>query len=1051
MAKVARVVLAMVAVFSMRAHGGELVPPPELQGHFADPKASADFASIALHYLNELSARRRLTTVFPNEQSPFYGIQMNYVNVGKGNLTFVVRDLVRLDHVPIVFGRVYDSDKSDASDFGQGWKLSVAEWLRHGPKGLEYVDASNAVYALETDGARVWSPHPHITGITRGRFTPPQIVLEVGDLTKTFERFDNRFRLVEVRNRSGHSISLSYLGDAIRRIASSGGRYVEILRDNSQRIVGATDDTGRTVTYRYDSSGRLSGSHDLAGAAFQYSYDDSGYLTELTDPRGVVVLTARFGEAGKPNAVASQYDAMTYVYEASSSTLVTNAMQQAARFWQHETGLTATVQDFAGGVSDIEFDRDLHVSSLTFDGAPVARAEYVAGRLVSVGTEIAGIRRTRHFNYDARGRLLRVSENGRPIARYGYDAAGSVVFGADASGERRYQYGRTGSLAGTEIDGFRLTFGTNGRGMIERVNWASGHGDPMHDHGARSGGHADGQPVSLDISYGDTDRVEAIEFNAPSQSIRSDFAYTARGFRESGRYDLLEPTGQPTISFSYDAVGNLTEWTYPGRYGRAHPIRHTVGPLNQVQGITPVGYETLLQTLEYDANGRAIHVTQGSRRDARFEYDDLGRLTDVYVDAQHLLTADHGPMDVDPIHQADTHTQFTTIDQPVASAVFGSLETIAFVRPAGTPYGFVRFIPTMARFVVAEQLVAPPDAAVLTSLKRRNLASPATLNPTPIFGFDKPSSSLFIPPEYFSVNCAACSGGAVGLDLERQGPAVVPVGTTVNFEATTTNAWCEFHYYWEDTGWVQYPIDFSHELRDNGDYVTTYYSPAPYLGGPTWDVFPVDFSSPGNHTVVDTMRCSGCPTIFMAQAQDSVQVCQSPYTFHNGIWTYDTPISHVTKAGALSAGQISVDVRVYTSTQLKFDQFRTWVQNRWNKTVSGNGVNLAISINMQRVSFVQEADIQVDVVPSNPLNPADPDACGYHQTTSPHNIVVYADGDGQGCNEETTGAHEYGHHLGFKNAYAQPYPSTQHCDQSDVMSWGNVVQWYHGRILWERY
>jgi hypothetical protein len=243
----------------------------------------------------------------------------------------------------------------------------------------------------------------------------------------------------------------------------------------------------------------------------------------------------------------------------------------------------------------------------------------------------------------------------------------------------------------------------------------------------------------------------------------------------------------------------------------------------------------------------------------------------------------------------------------------------------------------------------------------------------------------------------------------------------------------------------QYPIDW-HELRDNGD-MSPYYSPAPYLGGPTWDVFPVDFSEPGTHTVVDTMRCSGCPTIFMAQAQDSVQVCQSPYTFHNGIWTYDTPISHVTKTGALSAGQISIDVRVYTSTQLKFDQFRTWVQNRWNKTVSGNGVNLAISISMQRVSFVQEADIQVDVAPSNPLNPTDPDACGYHQTTSPHTIVVYADGDGQGCSEETTGAHEYGHHLDPRT----PTPVLTALRSKRRVSWGNVVQWYHGRILWERY
>ena len=46
-----------------------------------------------LDYLSEFSARRRLTTFFANEQSPFYGAQINFVNVGKGNFTFLNRDL----------------------------------------------------------------------------------------------------------------------------------------------------------------------------------------------------------------------------------------------------------------------------------------------------------------------------------------------------------------------------------------------------------------------------------------------------------------------------------------------------------------------------------------------------------------------------------------------------------------------------------------------------------------------------------------------------------------------------------------------------------------------------------------------------------------------------------------------------------------------------------------------------------------------------------------------------------------------------------------------
>lgn len=59
--------------------------------------------------LNEFSARRRLNSLFRNEQSVFYGVQLRYVNSSRGNLTFARRDLVVVGRIPIVFARVYDS------------------------------------------------------------------------------------------------------------------------------------------------------------------------------------------------------------------------------------------------------------------------------------------------------------------------------------------------------------------------------------------------------------------------------------------------------------------------------------------------------------------------------------------------------------------------------------------------------------------------------------------------------------------------------------------------------------------------------------------------------------------------------------------------------------------------------------------------------------------------------------------------------------------------------------------------------------------------------
>ncbi len=67
--------------------------------------------------LNELTARRRTNPLFYNEQSPKQGQRMGHVNVDEGNTTFVLRDLVVVNRLPLLFSRVYDSSVSEHGDF----------------------------------------------------------------------------------------------------------------------------------------------------------------------------------------------------------------------------------------------------------------------------------------------------------------------------------------------------------------------------------------------------------------------------------------------------------------------------------------------------------------------------------------------------------------------------------------------------------------------------------------------------------------------------------------------------------------------------------------------------------------------------------------------------------------------------------------------------------------------------------------------------------------------------------------------------------------------
>jgi Domain of unknown function (DUF6531) len=213
---VTAVVVSLCTLLSHSALAGGLIPASDVSPELAELAETG-----AISQVTELSNRRRLTTFFTNEQSPFYGVQLNHVNVRLGNLTFLNRDLVRTDRVPIVFGRVYDSRKTTDVDFGPGWKLSVVELIQRQGSSLLYVDASGSEYELTIDGGRVFSEYSHLTGITDGRFQGNAIDLRHNGLHKRFERAENGYRLVAVRDDAGDAIRRKYKAGLVERIWTS--------------------------------------------------------------------------------------------------------------------------------------------------------------------------------------------------------------------------------------------------------------------------------------------------------------------------------------------------------------------------------------------------------------------------------------------------------------------------------------------------------------------------------------------------------------------------------------------------------------------------------------------------------------------------------------------------------------------------------------------------------------------------------------------------------------------------------------------------------------
>ena len=98
--------------------------------------ALAESLSFYADLVKETELRRRVNVLFPNPQSILDGLQVGYVGVRHGNLTFRRRDLVSGLGERAYFSRVYDSRVGHNRDFGPGWRWALAEELTAVEDGL---------------------------------------------------------------------------------------------------------------------------------------------------------------------------------------------------------------------------------------------------------------------------------------------------------------------------------------------------------------------------------------------------------------------------------------------------------------------------------------------------------------------------------------------------------------------------------------------------------------------------------------------------------------------------------------------------------------------------------------------------------------------------------------------------------------------------------------------------------------------------------------------------------------------------------------------------
>lgn len=646
------------------------------------------------------------------------------------------------------------------------------------------------------------------TGVVEG---DGAITLRTAGLTRRFAVRGGIYRLVEAATDVGRA-RLSYANGRLAAI-SSGTAKAHLHRRPDGRIVAIEDHLGRAVRYRYDDLGRLEALTDLAGEAWRFAYSPlaagGSALTRMADPRGHAVLEAAY-EEGKVASLRHLAAKANFHYGART-TRVVDGLSRTTTFYHLASGITDAISDPLGRLAQLTLDGDARPTVLRRDGVAVAKLAYDAdGRLLAIAVGPAGTGKHAAFSYGPHG-LVRAAGDGVD-ATYSYDAQGRVVGVANAAGQRSYGYDAAGRLHTVAVDGATTELSTDANGATTEVR-------------------RDGELV-IAYRYRPDGRVAAIDY--ADAGAAASYRYDKRGFRTEADY-----SDDVRSKLRYDGAGNLVHYEVRSPKGTTTQD-YEIGPRNQLLGIRNGGAESAPSVaFEYDAAGRLLAVAAGQRH-ATIAHDDLDRVTAIALDGEPLLKYDYDPLATGAIAAADRVTGEVAA-LPGASAVFGTLDTIVYTRPRPMEHAAIAYDPALKTFVPRSRHLAP-DAALRSSLARRSIpVGKAAPGPRP-FAADKPSNSLFIPPQFAAVNCRTCSSSIQSATFSAPGRA--RVGEAVQFTSSVTGSCAEVGLgFYGSTDW-QHSISF-------GDGGTT--SASGFAGFATVSHV---YTTPGSYAAATAISCT---------------------------------------------------------------------------------------------------------------------------------------------------------------------------------------------------
>ena len=439
-------------------------------------------------------------------------------------------------------------------------------------------------------------------------FNRPVVKVNALSERTTLER-DALSRVTATVDALGHRIQVEYdvvgrqsaltdaKGDRVQMIYDAKGQQIAVVDalghitrveyDALGRQVAIVDAKGNRTQMVYDAVSQLLERHDTLGAVESFGYDAVGNQVSRTDARGQLTIYSY----DKTNRLLSQHstgdEVISFTYDAMGQQLSVTDV----------SGTTTTAYDALGRVTET-LDAGGHLLSYEYDalGRRTALVGPEGGRTLysyDAGSQLTSLTDPQGgatlYSYDALGREVTKTLPNGVVTSHIYDAAGreTLLEARDAQNTVLSRYASVYDSAGlktsvTELGGAVVSYGYDATDQLTREE------------------RAGSAPYLLEYAY---------------DAAGNRTSLTRDGVTTTSTYNAANQlSGQGSLTFAYDADGNLSSETAPDGSGKSYlfdgqdqliavEMKNVGGVLARRSEFLYDGYGRLVKSSEFTRSG----------------------------------------------------------------------------------------------------------------------------------------------------------------------------------------------------------------------------------------------------------------------------------------------------------------------------------------------------------------------------------------------------------------------------------------------------------------